>query len=42
MDFGQRKPGQAPAATTTPATGGGDIIKDTTTANFAKDVLEAS
>ena len=35
MDFGLGKPGAAAA----PA---GDIIKDTTTATFAKDVLEAS
>ncbi len=44
MDFGFRKPGAAPAAT--PAApgqiGAGDLVKDTTTAGFAKDVLEAS
>jgi putative thioredoxin len=45
MDFGTRKPG-TPAASPAPAAGvpGGsaDIVKDTTTATFAKDVLEAS
>lgn len=34
MDFGQRKPGGPGAA--------GDMIKDSSTAGFAKDVLEAS
>ncbi len=38
MDFGFRKPA-APAA---PAAPGGDLVKETTTANFTKDVIEAS
>jgi putative thioredoxin len=49
MDFGFRKPGAAPAGQTglagQPAPGpatAGDLIKDTTTASFAKDVIEAS
>ena len=37
MVFGLGKPGAAK-----PAAGGGDIIKDATTATFAKDVIEAS
>ncbi len=41
MDFGQKRPDAAPAAPTAPA-GAADVIKDTTTASFAKDVLEAS
>ncbi len=42
MDFGQRKPAQAPApASATPA-GAADVIKDATTASFVKDVIEAS
>ena len=47
MEFGQKRPGAA--ATPSPAAAGGavgalggDVIKDTTTAGFAKDVLEAS
>ena len=35
MDFGARKPAAGAAP-------GGDVVKDTTTAGFAKDVLEAS
>ena len=41
MDIGQRRPGPGPSA----AAGGapvGDVIKDTTTASFVKDVIEAS
>ncbi len=43
MDFGQRKPSAAPAPAQA-AMGGtaADVIKDSTTAAFAKDVLEAS
>lgn len=43
MVFGFGKPG-APAATGAPqaAGGGADLVKDTTTAGFTKDVLEAS
>ena len=43
MVFGFGKPG-APAAAGAPqaATGGTDLVKDTTTAGFTKDVLEAS
>ncbi|MEZ5851215.1 MAG: thioredoxin [Hyphomicrobiaceae bacterium] len=37
MDFGQGKPGAAQGAGAA-----GDVIKDTTTAGFAKDVIEAS
>ena len=40
MDFGNRKPAAA-AAPAVPAAGG-DMVKDTTTAGFAKDVVEAS
>jgi putative thioredoxin len=40
MDFGLRKP-QAPAPGAAPAAGG-EIVKDTTTAGFMKDVVEAS
>lgn len=36
MDFGARKPAGAAAAP------GGDVVKDVTTATFAKDVIEAS
>ncbi len=45
MDFGQRKPAPAPAfgtAPAAPAAPAADIVKDTTTAGFAKDVVEAS
>ena len=43
MDFGQRKPDPAKApGTPAPAAAGGDVIKDSTTAGFAKDVIEAS
>ena len=38
MDFGFRKP----AAAAAPAAPGGDLVKETTTANFTKDVIEAS
>ena len=41
MDFGQKRPGPA-APTPAAAAPAGDIIKDTTTATFAKDVIEAS
>jgi putative thioredoxin len=40
MDFGLRKP-RAPAAGAAPAAAG-EIVKDTTTAAFMKDVIEAS
>jgi putative thioredoxin len=39
MDFGQKTPAAAPGGQ---AAAAGDVIKDTTTASFAKDVLEAS
>ncbi len=45
MEFGQRKPAGpgAPAASGPGApVAAGDVIKDTTTASFAKDVIEAS
>lgn len=43
MDFGARRPGAAPAAGgNVGAAAAGDVVKDTTTANFAKDVIEAS
>lgn len=43
MDFGARRPGAAPAAGgNAGAAAAGDVVKDTTTANFAKDVIEAS
>ena len=41
MDFGQKRPAPAPAAMGAPA-GAADVIKDATTASFAKDVIEAS
>ncbi|MFM9942186.1 MAG: thioredoxin [Hyphomicrobiaceae bacterium] len=43
MEFGQRKPG-APGAVAPAGSAGaaGDVIKDSSTAGFAKDVLEAS
>ena len=40
MDFGQRKP--APAPTAAPGAPAGDMIKDSSTATFVKDVIEAS
>ena len=45
MDFGFRRKSTAEAKPAAPVTGGGaaaDIIKDTTTAGFIKDVIEAS
>ena len=43
MDFGARRPGAAPAAGgNAGAAAAGDVVKDTSTANFAKDVIEAS
>jgi len=41
MEFGTRKP-QAAGASASASAGAGDIIKDTSTAGFAKDVIEAS
>ena len=41
MDFGQKKPTPTPVAGALPVLGG-DMIKDTTTAAFGKDVIEAS
>jgi putative thioredoxin len=40
MDFGTRKPAASPSGQLPGAAG--DLIKDTTTAGFAKDVIEAS
>ncbi len=42
MDFGQRKPANAPAAAAAMPASAADVIKDTTTASFVKDVIEAS
>jgi putative thioredoxin len=42
MTIGERRLGSAPATMDGQLGGGGDIIKDATTASFAKDVIEAS
>ncbi len=42
MDFGTRNPAGGPAVGTGAAAGGGDVIKESSTAGFAKDVMEAS
>ena len=42
MEFGQRKPGTQPTAAGAGPAAAADVIKDSTTAGFAKDVIEAS
>lgn len=42
MEFGQRKPGTQPTAAGAGPAAAADLIKDSTTAGFAKDVIEAS